>query len=117
MTGSRDWADEERLSQVLSEYLPARGSLMHTVVLVHGDCPTGADHLAMTLWTANGGVEEPHPADWARHGKGAGPRRNQEMVDLGADVCLAFPIGPSRGTRDCMSRAELAGIKVRAFEG
>lgn len=34
------------------------------------------------------------------------------MVDLGADLCLAFPLPDSRGTKDCMARAKKAGIKV-----
>lgn len=42
----------------------------------------------------------------------AGLVRNQLMVDLGADICLAFPLPGSRGTWDCMGRAEAAGIKV-----
>ena len=104
ITGSRDWTDEGLIWNVLSPYLPA--------VLVHGACPTGADEIASTLWVANGGTEEPHPADWSL-GKKAGPLRNQEMVDLGADICLAFPLLESRGTRDCMRRATAAGIPVR----
>lgn len=42
----------------------------------------------------------------------AGPRRNQHMVDLGANMCVALPLGPSGGTRDCMRRAEAAHIPV-----
>ena len=38
------------------------------------------------------------------------------MVDLGADVCLAFPLGESRGTRDCMRRASEAGIPVIDYD-
>lgn len=56
-------------------------------------------------------TEEPHPADWS-WGNGAGMHRNQEMVDLGADVCLAFIRGKSSGTRDCADKAAKAGIPV-----
>lgn len=80
------------------------------VVLVHGGA-RGLDSLAATLWSMHGGGSvEAHPADWEKHGKAAGPIRNQEMVNLGADLCLAFPLGESRGTRDCIYRALLAGI-------
>ena len=34
------------------------------------------------------------------------------MVNAGADLCLAFPLGESRGTRDCVRRADAAGIPV-----
>lgn len=57
-------------------------------------------------------TEESHPADWENDGRGAGFIRNQRMVDLGADVCLAFVEGASRGTRDCMKRAGQAGIPL-----
>ncbi|MFE2994168.1 hypothetical protein ACFXG4_04040 [Nocardia sp. NPDC059246] len=73
-------------------------------------------------------VAEPHPADWNRHCDNncrhrprrpgercatAGPLRNQHMVDLGADECRGFPLPGSRGTYDCMRRAERAGIPVQ----
>lgn len=115
LTGSRNWTNEELLWGALGAYLPHRGSLMHTAVLVHGGCPTGADEIASLIWTAAGGLEEVHPADWAKHGRAAGPIRNQHMVNLGADICLAFPLGPSRGTRHCMAAAEKAGIPVLNF--
>ena len=62
-------------------------------------------------WAVAHGLEpERHPADWKRYGRAAGPIRNQEMVNLGADVCLAFPREGSRGTKNCMEAARKAGI-------
>lgn len=46
----------------------------------------------------------------------AGLYRNQEMVDLGADVVLAFQRNGSRGTQDCMDRARRAGLTVVLVE-
>lgn len=46
----------------------------------------------------------------------AGHRRNQKMVDAGADICLAFRFAKSSGTTDCMMRAQKAGIEVRLFD-
>lgn len=87
------------------------------IVVVHGVHPKGADlhaHQWVTTMKAirSGHTEDPHPADWPRYGRPAGPIRNQQMVNLGAVVCLAFPYGKSDGTRDCMHRAKLAGIRV-----
>ncbi|BBX09437.1 hypothetical protein MAIC_42400 [Mycolicibacterium aichiense] len=59
-------------------------------------------------------TEEWHPADWDQYGKAAGHIRNNHMVSLGADLCLPFPLGESRGTRGCMLAAQKAGIPMKA---
>lgn len=81
------------------------------IILVHG-AARGADQLAASIGKSMGFVLESHPAQWNVHGKAAGPIRNKEMVDLGADLMLAFPRGSSRGTRGCMQLAAEAGIEV-----
>lgn len=106
VTGSREWADCYTIYRALQ-----RLSEKHSIIVVHGDCPTGADHLAERAARKLGVPTERHPADWSL-GKKAGPLRNQKMVDLGADLCLAFPLPGSRGTLDCMRRAKAAGIKI-----
>lgn len=120
VTGSRHWgfrdAVWERLAFVLAEELPDGG----TLTVVHGDCPTGADHFAHTWCELPSGdeviIEERHPADWDRYGKAAGFRRNAEMVALGADLVLAFPLPGSRelsrGTWHCIAAARKAGLTV-----
>ena len=50
-------------------------------------------------------------ADWAAHGRAAGPIRNQAMLDEGKpNLVVAFVGG--RGTADMMRRARAAGVKV-----
>ena len=125
ITGSRDWASDAILSNAVAEAIPDN---LTRVTLVHGACPTGADLFASQLarrWRRFN--EEAHPADWDTHGRAAGPIRNQAMVDLGADLCLAF-IGPctsprchkpgrhpSHGATHCADRAEKAGIPTRRY--
>lgn len=120
VTGSREWTDRDLLERVLGNVLS-----LCPLVIVHGKCPRGADKMA-SAWVAaaraqNFNVtEEPHPADWKRYHNGAGPIRNQEMADLGADVVYAFFAGDgtgSKGTADCARRAEKAGLQVRKFYG
>lgn len=125
VTGSRDWPDPKAVWLALAEF--ANTLSQGTLTVVHGDCPTGADRAA-ARWCrlpVNGPrtvavVEEPHPADWAQYGRAAGPIRNREMVDAGADLVLAFPLpGPkslSKGTWDCIGAAEAHGIPVRVIE-
>lgn len=115
VTGSRDWSDGPAVYQAIDQYAYEIGPT-EQLTIVHGDCPTGADRIAKQ-WAlehdSRGVYEEPHPALWDIDGyPQAGPMRNQRMVDLGADICLAFPLDGSRGTRDCMRRAKAAGIPV-----
>lgn len=112
ITGSRHGWDEDKLKQALYDGLRFLGT--EATILVHGDAP-GVDTQAARIWRDWGLQDEPHPADWSI-GKKAGPLRNQEMVDLGADLCLAFPTAVSRGTRHCASAAERAGIPVTYHE-
>ena len=115
VTGSRDWSDSMSLSKALAlEVVPAIEKGLD-VVVIHGDCPTGADAITQEVCDANNVPTERHPADWATYGRSAGPVRNKYMVDLGADVCLAFPLLNSRGTLNCMRLAEQAGIPVHNF--
>ncbi|GAB3251678.1 SLOG family protein [Kineosporia babensis] len=106
VTGSRYWSDEDAVHRALVTY-SRRGD-----VIVHGACPTGADAIADWWAIGNGRDVERHPALWRVHGKAAGPMRNRQMVELGADLVLAFPLGPSTGTRGCMAVAEAAGLRV-----
>lgn len=109
VTGSRTWTDQSVIRDVLS-------SVWHpSTVLVSGGCPRGADHLCEQCWTHWGGHVERHPADWHRHGRGAGMARNQHMIRLGADLCLAFIRDHSPGATHCADTAEHAGIPTRRY--
>ena len=110
VTGSRDWLDRRAVGRALLsvQVLLAVG----TPTLVSGACPTGADEIAEAIAAALGWPVERHPADWARFGKAAGPRRNAEMVALGADVCVAFIRNQSRGASHTAGLAEVAGIRT-----
>lgn len=93
----------------------------------------GADLLIDQEARALGMLTDPHRANWrgpcrpeCAHGprkvnrwgqdycQMAGMYRNSEMVGLQsrANICIAFPMGRSEGTRDCMRKATAAGIEV-----
>jgi hypothetical protein len=98
ITGSRTWTDQKAvwasLDYVLGQFLEAHPMDAEELVVVHGACPKGAD-LHAAQWVARriqAGArvaEERHAVNWSR-GRNAGFLRNQEMVDLGADVCLTL---------------------------
>ena len=86
------------------------------LVIIQGGCPTGVDALARRFAKEYEVPVETYPADWARYGRAAGPKRNQAMADAGADLCLAFPSrGRSAGTWDMIRRAVAAGIETRIY--
>jgi hypothetical protein len=122
ITGSRVWKDKAAILAALVEQLP---TCSWPVTIVHGAQKRwdhrgqrfiGADFYADEIAREVGLEVDPHPADWDRYGKAAGPIRNREMVATldatNGDRVLAFPIRDSRGTRGCMAIAEEAGIPV-----
>lgn len=125
ITGSRTllWSDRDFIRQAMLDVVaPAitdrifhTGPVVDSLVIVHGACSRGADALADSIARQIGWRVERHPADWERFGKGAGFVRNSTMVALGADVCLAFIEGGSKGASMCVSMAYRAGIPVIRF--
>lgn len=106
ITGSREWTDREKIRlAILTAVKDCKGG----ITIIHGGA-RGADKLSTSVALEIGAKVEEFIPDWNTHGKAAAILRNQDMVDSKPDVCLAFPIGESRGTRDCMRRAQAAGI-------
>jgi hypothetical protein len=124
ITGSRRWPTPRTVHVFLDHQL--HHAVEHgydRLVVVHG-AASGADTHARN-WVRNFGasrriipvVEEPYKPDYNLYsGKVAPLKRNQVMVDAGADICGAFRYGGSPGTADCMRKAQDAGIPVAIFE-
>lgn len=103
--GGRDFEDFPAVCRALDPLRASPGIDM----LVHGNA-RGADMLA-EWWARAAGVRSfPVPAQWAKHGKRAGPIRNQQMLGMGIDLVVAFPGG--RGTADMVKRAKAADVPV-----
>ena len=111
VTGSRDWYNKAVIRNALSSVLTKEGE---QVTVVHGGA-RGADYLAQECAHALGYIAERHDADWEKYGKRAGYIRNKEMVDAGADICLAFIKNESKGATMCAALAEQAGIPVEYY--
>lgn len=113
ITGSRDWPEEQKdtIELALVLYLSnVEGG--EEVTVVHGGA-RGADVMAGELAKGMNLQVEVHALtkkDWDRDGKKAGFIRNSKMVELGADICLAFIKDNSRGATMCADLAEKKGI-------
>jgi hypothetical protein len=88
---------------------------LRTITIIHGGA-RGADQLAGTIAELWRWPVEVYEADWDKHGKGAGPIRNKQMLDEGKpDLILAFPMLVSKGTWDMIRQGVRAGVEVRIF--
>src|ERR1043165_7272006 len=109
ITGGREFADRDLLFETLDRLHAVHGF----TVLIHGAAP-GADTLAGE-WAEQRGIEViARPADWKKHGRAAGPIRNQEMFKNNPQIVVAFPGG--KGTANMVSIAKKAGIEVVVVE-
>ncbi len=104
--GGRDYLETEHVYTVLDQIHHASP----ISELIQGGA-MGADSLARA-WARDRKVDSTTvEADWIKHGKAAGPIRNQYMLDgYKPDMVVAFPGG--RGTADMTRRAKAAGIRV-----
>lgn len=136
VTGSRDWGDWKTVYRALDAVCAEfdlnltpdeHGNTMPSpakITVIHGACPTGADFIADQWCIGNFFEAEKYHAEWDRYGKRAGFLRNAQMVEDGADLCLAF-IGRctkhpeqnhgSHGASHTADLAEQAGIETRRF--
>lgn len=117
VTGSRTLAESYSVLIALDSLVGLTVIMGQHLTVVHGACPQGADrHVADWCRTANPQyvTEEKHPADWRLFGRSAGPVRNREMAQMGADLVLAFWDGKSSGTRGMIEQAVIKGIPVIA---
>lgn len=128
VTGSRNWNDRDTIREELTRIAHSVG--YSAMLVVHGECPEGADFWA-NEWTIDLKVDcERHPAIWRPNGvydPAAGFRRNAEMVDLGANLVLAFmrPCSDpkckrktrhtSHGATDTAHRSVVAGLSLQTW--
>lgn len=71
---------------------------------------TGADTIAGWWAGVNQVTRTTVPANWKKHGKSAGPIRNQAMLALRPDLVIAFPGG--KGTKQMTGIARDGLVRV-----
>ena len=114
ITGSRDWDDEGKIKFALAEAAKASAGY-DDIVIVSGACPTGADLLCEIEAFRLGWQVERHPANWKLYAKRAGFIRNKNMVQMGANVCIAFIKNASKGASHTAGLAQEAGIATTIY--
>lgn len=118
--GGRHYANWLKVYTVLDDLLKQHGRL----TVIQGGA-TGADALAREWvgsrsWRRGKRCGPPidlkeEKAEWRKHGRAAGPIRNQAMLDRHSpELVVAFRGGS--GTADMMRKARAAGVEVREIE-
>ncbi len=111
IAGSRDFEDWETFEKVTREYID--GDERFTVIVEGG--ANGADNMAKRYGVQNGMTVAEIRADWKRYGRAAGPKRNDEMIQLIKEkngTALYFWDGQSKGTKQCIESARRKGVPV-----
>lgn len=113
VTGGRDYNDVPRIWAILACVSEKYGPL-HIIDGASDDVTgpyVGADYWANQWANAMDYATTRCHAEWKKHGRAAGPIRNQTMIDEHRpDIVVAFPGG--NGTEDMVRRAHKANIKV-----
>lgn len=103
VAGCRDYHDYSVASVEIEKHIRTLGA-NRPVIIISG-CASGADALGERYATEHNLPIERYPADWERYGRGAGPRRNEQMAKV-ADGVLVFWDGKSRGTQSMIKCAQ-----------
>jgi hypothetical protein len=109
VAGSRDNVSQADIDNAIE----ASGWVKEITVVVSG-AARGADRMGENWAKRNGITIDSHPADWDKHGKSAGYKRNQEMADS-ADALIAVWDGVSRGTGHMIDIAKAKKLRVFVY--
>jgi YspA, cpYpsA-related SLOG family len=110
LTGSQGWTEGGLIE--IAMLVEVGDTPWHEVLVVHGGCKKGADKIVDEIARRRGWGRLIMPADWAHYGNAAGQIRNERMVKMGADVCIAFIREKSPGASTTARKADRAGIRT-----
>lgn len=110
IAGCRDYHNYEEAKAYIDYVLSNIREGNEIVILSGGAC--GADALGERYAKENGFKLQKYPADWAKYGKSAGPKRNEQMAKIG-DYVICFWDGKSKGTRSMIEYAKKFNKPIR----
>ena len=111
IAGGRDFDDYDVLSKVVDQVI---SELQAPITIISGKAK-GADSLGEKYAIEHGLLTLLFPADWKKHGRGAGPIRNAQMAEE-ADMLIAFWDGSSRGTANMIGQMQRRGKPYKVFD-
>ena len=99
IAGSREFINKDYLFEIMDNL-----HKKYSITEVVSGGAKGADRLGQDWAYCNDIPTKVMLADWAKFGRGAGPKRNSEMLAY-ADKLVAFWDGVSSGTGDIITKA------------
>jgi iron-sulfur cluster assembly protein len=82
---------------------------------VQGEVISGVD-LFGEKWAEEHNVPvKQYPAEWSKYGYSAGPMRNKQMAESGAEALIAIWDGKSAGTKNMIAEAKKAELEVYVY--
>ena len=106
IAGGREFNNYELLREICDGVIPT----LTTPEIVSGGA-RGTDKLGEQYSKEKGFDLKIFPADWNKHGKGAGHIRNRQMAEYG-DMLIAFWDGESKGTKNMIDTSKKLGLLV-----
>ena len=110
IAGGRNFNDYNLLKEKVDNIISDKRKT-HQIYIVSGKA-RGADSLGEKYANENGLNIMEFPADWDKHGRSAGYKRNVEMA-VNADALIAFWDGESRGTKHMIDIAKEKNLLTR----
>lgn len=108
ISGSRSYNDYNTFCSILNNY-------KHIVTSFQVGDATGVDSMTIRFCKENNIPYVSFKADWKLYGKGAGPIRNQSIIN-GSSLLIAIPTHDSKGTLDAIKKAEKLSIRVHRYD-
>jgi hypothetical protein len=102
IAGGREFGNYELLREICDEHI------LPDSEIVSGGA-RGTDKLGERYAKETGRGLKIFPADWDKHGKGAGHIRNKQMAEY-SDMLIAFWDGESKGTKNMIETSKKLGL-------
>lgn len=112
IAGSRSFNNYDLLNERVLALLKEK--VNNSNIIIISGTANGADKLGEKFAEEHNFGLIKKPADWDKHGKSAGYKRNKEMADI-ADACVVFWDGESPGSKHMIDIAKDKNIPVRVI--
>ena len=111
IAGSRDITKYEYVEKAVESF---KAEKLQNVTVVISGTARGVDRLGEEYARKNSLLCEKYPADWDKHGRSAGYKRNELMAGK-AEALIALWDGKSRGTKHMIDLAEKYNLLVYIY--